>query len=238
MPRILLKFNDSILKVLETNKDQITIGRNLKNDIQIDNLAVSNFHARVEKQLGHYFIEDLNSTNGTYVNERKISKWGLNDNDAVNIGKHTLIFLMDEAEDGEGETDLRELDMDRTMILDTRQQRDRLEKATKGGGSREAGGFMGILEVIGGSLDQGEYQLTERLTMIGKDEGAAIRLEGLLAPKIAGFVSRDKNGYTLIPPEKRNKLKLNGHPLEEGTLLKDADQVEIGGVKLRFHLKG
>lgn len=238
MPRILLKFNDSILKVLETNKDQITIGRNLKNDIQIDNLAVSNFHARVEKQLGHYFIEDLDSTNGTFVNERKISKWGLNDNDAVNIGKHTLIFLMDEAEEGEGETDLRELDMDRTMILDTRQQRDRLEKATKGASSREAGGFMGILEVIGGTLDQSEYQLTERLTMIGKDQGAAIRLEGILAPKVAGFVSRDKNGYTLIPPEKRNKLKLNGHPLDEGTLLKDADQVEIGGVKLRFHLKG
>ncbi|ALC17512.1 hypothetical protein DSOUD_2774 [Desulfuromonas soudanensis] len=238
MPRILLKFNDSILKVLETNKDQITIGRNLKNDIQIDNLAVSNFHARVEKQLGHYFIEDLNSTNGTFVNERKISKWGLNDNDAVNIGKHTLIFLMDEAGEGEGETDLRELDMDRTMVLDTRQQRDRLEKATKGGGSGEAGGFMGILQVIGGSLDHDEYQLTERLTMIGKDQGAAIRLEGLLAPKVAGFVSRDKSGYTLIPPEKRNKLSLNGHPVEEGTLLKNADQIEIGAVKLRFHLKG
>jgi predicted component of type VI protein secretion system len=238
MPRILLKFNDSILKVLETNKDQITIGRNLKNDIQIDNLAVSNFHARVEKQLGHYFIEDLNSTNGTFVNERKISKWGLNDNDAVNIGKHTLIFLMDEAGEEEGETDLRELDMDRTMVLDTRQQRDRLEKATKGGGSGVGGGFMGILEVIGGSLDHDEYQLTERLTMIGKDQGAAIRLEGLFAPKVAGFVSRDKSGYTLIPPEKRNKLSLNGHPLDAGTLLKDADQIGIGAVKLRFHLKG
>ena len=45
MPRLLLKFNDEVLKVIDSSKEFITIGRNIKNDIQIDNLAVSNFHA-------------------------------------------------------------------------------------------------------------------------------------------------------------------------------------------------
>ena len=65
MLTIELKFNNAVLKTIETDKDVITIGRNVKNDIQIDNLSVSKQHARIMKHKGGYMVEDMASTNGT-----------------------------------------------------------------------------------------------------------------------------------------------------------------------------
>jgi len=97
MLKIELKFRDKVLKHLETDKSKITIGRGMKNDIQIDNLGVSKEHAEILRHSGHYTIEDLKSTNGTFLNEKQITKAKLNPNDIVTIGKHTLEFnLTDE----------------------------------------------------------------------------------------------------------------------------------------------
>lgn len=232
MPRLLLKFNDEVLKVIDSSKEFITIGRNLKNDIQIDNLAVSNFHAHIVCQLGHYFVEDLGSTNGTFVNDRKIGKWALTDNDAITVGKHSIVFLDEEVAGGAG---IEELQMEKTMILDTQKQRELL-----GDGSVVAepslAGPVASLEVLAGSTDRPVYELEDKLTLVGKDEAAEIRLEGLLAPKVGCFISRDKSGYGLIPPEKRNKVKLNGQDVKDAVSLKTGDQIEIRGVKFLFKL--
>ena len=88
--RIELKFKNKILKKLETEKPEITIGRSSSTDIQIDNLAVSKLHARIFHQRHQYTVEDLNSTNGTFLNGEKIVKAVLNHNDLINIGKHSL----------------------------------------------------------------------------------------------------------------------------------------------------
>ncbi len=90
MLTILLKFNDKILKTIESDKNEIVIGRNAENDIVIENLAVSKQHARIVKQDGTYYVEDLNSTNGTYLNKIRITKNDLNNNDIIIIGKHSL----------------------------------------------------------------------------------------------------------------------------------------------------
>ena len=90
MLTILLKFKNSEIKTVETDKGEITIGRNPGNDIHIDNLGVSKQHAKISKQDGAYVIEDLNSTNGTFINNKRIAKAILNDNDEVHIGKHSL----------------------------------------------------------------------------------------------------------------------------------------------------
>lgn len=232
MPRLLLKFNDEVLKVIDSSKEFITIGRNMKNDIQIDNLAVSNFHAHIVCQLGHYFVEDLGSTNGTFVNERKIGKWALSDNDAITIGKHSIVFLEEEVGSGSG---IEELQMEKTMILDTEKQRELL-----GGDAVIADpaieGPVAMLEVLAGSTDESNYSLNNKLTLIGKDEAAEIKLEGLLAPKVGCFISRDKSGYGLIPPEKKNKVKLNGQEVKDAVSLKSGDQIGIGKVKFLFRL--
>lgn len=90
MLTILLKFNEKILKTIESDKNEIMIGRNAENDIVIENLAVSKIHARILNQDGKYFIEDLDSTNGTYLNKIRITKKDLKNNDILSIGKHSL----------------------------------------------------------------------------------------------------------------------------------------------------
>ncbi|MGD8286309.1 MAG: FHA domain-containing protein, partial [Desulfobacterales bacterium] len=74
MVRIVLKFNSTVLKELESDDNEITIGRDADSDIQIDNVAVSRKHAIIRKAPNYYYIEDLNSTNGTFVNEKHIVK--------------------------------------------------------------------------------------------------------------------------------------------------------------------
>ena len=90
MLTISLKFNEKVLKTIESDKNEIVIGRNAENDIVIENLAVSKKHARIVKQDGAYYVEDLNSTNGTYLNKIRITKKDLKNNDIIIIGKHSL----------------------------------------------------------------------------------------------------------------------------------------------------
>ena len=90
MLKIVLMLKDTELKTIETDKDTITIGRNNNSDIQINNLGVSNKHAAITRQNGSYVIEDLNSTNGTLLNNERITKASLSGKDVITIGKHTL----------------------------------------------------------------------------------------------------------------------------------------------------
>ena len=92
---LLLKFKNSEIKTIETEKVEITIGRNPNCDIHIDNLGVSKRHAKIYKQDGAYVIEDLNSTNGTYVNQTRLSpgqQVRIHDGDAIRCGQLHLVF--------------------------------------------------------------------------------------------------------------------------------------------------
>jgi two-component system cell cycle response regulator len=98
MLKIELRFRNKVLKRIETDKSEITIGRGANNDIQIDNLAVSKTHAKIIRHPHHYTVVDLKSTNGTFLNDEQIKKANLNCDDIVTIGKHTLqIIATDEA---------------------------------------------------------------------------------------------------------------------------------------------
>ena len=98
MLKIELAFKGKILKQVETDKSEITIGRGNNNDIQIDNLGVSKTHAKIIKNADAYTVVDLNSTNGTILNDKQVKKADLAPQDTLIIGKHTLsITSMDEA---------------------------------------------------------------------------------------------------------------------------------------------
>ena len=127
MLTIELKFNDAVLKTIETDKEVITIGRNVKNDIQIDNLSVSKQHARIVKHQGHYFIEDMKSTNGTYLNEKKIAKKKLANNDVITIGKHTLLAILEKQPVESSQQDM----INDTMMLTTEKHKQMLQKQKK-----------------------------------------------------------------------------------------------------------
>jgi len=112
MLEITLELKDTILDTFKMDKDEITIGRNNANDITIDNLAVSDRHARIVRDKTGYFVEDLESTNGTFVDGRKITRLGLVGHQAITIGKHTLDIRLPE-EKGAGSDFARTMKINR-----------------------------------------------------------------------------------------------------------------------------
>ncbi len=95
MPKLILSMDGLVLKEILLDKESITIGRKPHNDVQIDNLAISGEHAIVTTILNDAFLEDRNSTNGTYVNGQPIKKHVLQHNDIVELGKYRLKFIAD-----------------------------------------------------------------------------------------------------------------------------------------------
>lgn len=96
MFRIILKLNNTVLKELKIDQDEIIIGRDTGSDIQIDNIAVSREHAMITKGPNYIFVADMNSKNGTFVNGKKINKKYLKDDDEILIGKHSLQIVLEE----------------------------------------------------------------------------------------------------------------------------------------------
>jgi hypothetical protein len=88
---------------------------------------------------------------------------------------------------------------------------------------------------VKGQIDQAEYALTGKLTVIGKSEMATIRLRGWFKPKMAAQINRRDDGYYLVRGDKVPSM--NGIPVGAPTLLSDGDLIEVCGVQLRFAIK-
>ena len=74
MPKMIVSIDGVVIKEVQLTKDRTTLGRRPYNDIVIDNLAVSGEHAVLQLGGNDVFLEDLNSTNGTYVNGKAVKK--------------------------------------------------------------------------------------------------------------------------------------------------------------------
>lgn len=227
MDKLILYFKDSILKEFPFTKETITIGRKADNDIPIDNPVVSGHHARVIKNGNEVVLEDLGSTNGTFVNKKKVSKVKLNHKDIIYVGKHHIVFMSDDPVAQLMATEAKEDALDQTMVMQTK-----AHQAMTGGD--RAG--MGGLNVISGEADKTEYELKSRLNTIGKADTSTIRLKGLLAPKTAALINRTNDGYIISPPGAGAKIKLNDNVLQGRMKLKDGDIIELYGLKLQFFM--
>ena len=93
MPRLILTFNKRVIKEYPFPNDSITIGRDEDNGIIIDNLAVSSYHAKIDKVGPDYFLTDLQSTNGTFVNDQRVVTHKLSHGDNITVGKHVFLFV-------------------------------------------------------------------------------------------------------------------------------------------------
>lgn len=235
MPKIIMKFNDAVIKEVPLEGEQLTIGRKPDNDLVIDNPAVSGHHAKVARVQSVYFLEDLGSTNGTFINEKKIDKKQLRDGDRVTIGKHLLLFE-DEVTANAITPAAPAGDLDKTMILDTPRQREmlRAEQTLSGQTKKEK---LGLLQVVGGGTEKKEYTLSGRLAIIGSQDGATVKLTGWFAPKVAAMISRRPDGYNISLAEDSKKVLVNGTPVQGRVDLKDGDLLEVAGVKMSFLLK-
>lgn len=236
MARLILTFNKQIVKEMPLGGESLTIGRNPDNDIQVDNLAVSSYHARIDKAGMDHILTDLQSTNGTYVNDEKIVTHKLAHGDNIRIGKHVLIFLSSDKEAEAAEEIRAHIGPDQTMVLDTPKQRELMEKARAEKGAPRPVQQTGVLSFLDGSSES-EIELTKKLTRIGKSENCEIRLSGLMMAPTAATISKRPAGYTITFMGGLSKLKVNGKVVKDSVLLKDFDTIELGSHRLQFYHK-
>jgi pSer/pThr/pTyr-binding forkhead associated (FHA) protein len=119
--------------------------------------------------------------------------------------------------------------MDETILLSPKDQEKIITQTEK---LEVLGGLL----VIEGSADKKEYLLKERITTIGKDDSALVRLKGLFAPKVAALINRRKEGY-FITPSGGKDIKVNGNKVDQRCDLKDGDVIEVAGLKMQFFVK-
>lgn len=218
----------------ELNQERLTIGRKPDNDIQIDNLAVSGKHALVITILDDSFLEDLGSTNGTYVNGKLVKKHALKDGDVIAIGKHELKYMNELATEDDDE-------FEKTMIIKPGSASAAVaaaQAAEKAGASAAAerkmnetssGGGMplGRLTVLNGPIAGKELELTKALITLGKP-GTQVAV-----------ISRRPQGYFLTHIESDGDGKrypvVNGEAIgPKAYQLKDSDLIELAGIKMEF----
>jgi pSer/pThr/pTyr-binding forkhead associated (FHA) protein len=238
MPKIFLKFNERVLKEIPLDKPRFTIGRKPDNDLVIENPAVSGHHALIFSMEGAYFIEDLGSTNGTFVNEAKIQKEKLKHSDSIVVGKHVLIY---QGEIAAPPPSPKETESDKTMILETAKQKELLKAAHGTMKTAAAGGKttekVGWLTVVSGETDRKEYELTGRLTVIGAEDTATVKLTGWFAPKDAALISRRGSAYFISVPDGAKKITVNEEAVQGQKQLHDADVIIIAGVHFQLGLR-
>ena len=237
MGRLLLKFDSAVLKEVPLGTRPVTIGRAPDNDVAIDNLAMSNHHARVYTEAGHLVIEDLNSLNGTFVNDMRVERATLRDGDTIQVGKHSLWVDTDRDAalpvDGVRKTSVPK--MDETQVLDTRTRRDMLQQAAEAGERSQLSptrGSIPTLTVVSGRTDRHEYVLAGKLTVIGRSKMATVRLRGWFAPQAAAQIHKREDGYYLGTGDKVPKV--NGQAIDKATRLLNGDVIDIGRVRLKF----
>lgn len=238
MAKLLLKFGISVLKEVALDKEVITVGRKPGNDIQIDNLAVSGFHAKIMHEAGQYFIEDLNSTNGTFIGRKRVSRCALRNNDDITIGKHTLVFMSEvpeTVESADATVRVKTRPLDGTVLLSARQRVKLSERVEGINPTVEA--RIGALTVVSGATYRQVYELREKLTTIGKADSAGIKLKGFFAPDVAALINRVRDEYIITPPGGGKKPLVNGKPVEGRQVLHDGDVLDVGKVKMQFTLK-
>ena len=239
MAKLSLMFDEKLVKEVPIGSRPVRIGRSPDNDLVVDNLAVSNDHARVYFDSGRLVVEDRGSLNGTFVNDLRVERATLHDGDSIWIGKHHI--KVDATGDaaipyGYGRKSGTAAPMiNETMVLDTKVRRDMLQQAAAMGERTQfAAGRIRVptVVVLSGKTDAKEYILTNKLTTIGKSAMATIKLRGWFKPPMAAQINQRDDGYYIGSGDKSPLV--NGVAIPGPTKLNDGDLIEVCGVRLNF----
>ena len=219
MPKMIVSIDEVVIKEVQLTKDRTTLGRRPYNDIVIDNLAVSGEHAVLQMTGGEVVLEDLNSTNGTYVNGKAIKKQQLQNGDAIEIGKYKIKFAGDNAAG----------DFDKTMVVKARPAAAAPAPATSSGvpsgvgDSVGMGAFHAAIKVLSGAASGREVPLTKVVTTIGKP-GVAV-----------AAITKRQHGFVVHHVEGAGNPTLNGAPIGTDPIsLKNGDLIELAGTQMQF----
>jgi len=236
MGKLVVSLDGVVIKEVQITKDKTSLGRRPYNDIVIDNLAVSGEHAVLQLVGTDVFIEDLNSTNGTYINGKAVKKQLLAHNDTVEIGKYKIKYLLEEGSDYE-----------KTMILRPGTPLATAMSSAQGGihssaspapapafGSTLSGslgsGFGSLnqqspasIKVLNGAAAGREVALTKVVTTVGKP-----------GVQVASITKRP-GGYVFAHVEGSARPTVNGNPVANDPVhLKSGDVIELAGTQMQF----
>ena len=245
MGKLVVSLDGVVIKEVQITKDKTTLGRRPYNDIVIDNLAVSGEHAVMQMVGADVFIEDLNSTNGTYINGKAIKKQLLTHNDTVEIGKYKIKYLVDESSDFE-----------RTMIVrpgssapppgthmpmqpayasahtpvHTPAHTPAYAPARPGAGDSHFAPLgtpvptqPASIKVLNGAAAGREVVITKVVTTVGKP-GVQV-----------ASITRRPNGYAFAHVEGSSRPSINGVPLVGDSVpLRNGDVIELAGTQMQF----
>lgn len=235
MGKLILSLDGAVLAEYEMDKERYTIGRLSDNDIHVDNMAVSGHHALIINILNDSFLEDLNSTNGTYVNGKLIKKHALQDGDVITIGKHSMKYV-NAAASAVGGDDDGEDEFEKTMIIRPGSKSggpslDSVNKAVEGSGGApvnpdaQKGLPKAKLQVLSGAFSGKELELNKALTTLGRP-GVQV-----------AAITRRAEGFFVVPVEgdSGKPPQVNDEAVgKEGRKLKHNDVIELAGVKMGF----
>ena len=223
MARLVLSLDGQLLAEYNMSRERYTIGRLPDNDIRIDNAAVSGHHALIINILDDSFLEDLNSTNGTYVNGKIVKKHALQHGDVVTVGHHALRFV-------DGDTEEPADEFERTMLIKPRDAAVMLGPAATPAAapSPALGGAppKAKLQVLSGQFAGRELELVKTLTTLGRP-GVQV-----------AAITRRADGYYIVHVESGREGDyplVNGAPIgPQARRLHDNDVVQLAGVKMGF----
>jgi len=235
MPTLTLKFKDKSIGDYQLQKGlSVTIGRRANNDVVVDNLAVSGHHAKIDSVGDGFVLIDLQSKNGSFVNEQIINSHWLKNGDVINIGKHSLVFNYTA---GEQLPDDDSDKIEKTMMMDTSQYRSMMKKSKLDvpkplarNNNRSSAGGLAFL--AGGS---GKIKLSHKIIKIGKHPKSDIVIKGMWIGQTAITISNRPDGFYLSYVGGMSKPKVNDKTVKNSILLNDLDIVDIGSAKLQFH---
>jgi pSer/pThr/pTyr-binding forkhead associated (FHA) protein len=236
MARLVLTLDGQVMAEYNMNKERYTVGRLPDNDIRIDNPAVSGHHSLIINILNDSFLEDLNSTNGTYVNGKLIKKHALQHGDVITVGHHQLRFVEDD--------DAQQDEFERTMVIQPSQRpvekiadaRAKAEQAQPSSGTTsqvralpdgaEKALKKARLQVLSGAFAGRELELSKALTTLGRP-GVQV-----------AAITRRSDGFYIVHVEADrpdNYPLVNGTPIgAQARRLVDNDVIQLAGVKMGF----
>jgi pSer/pThr/pTyr-binding forkhead associated (FHA) protein len=225
MAKLIVSIDGIILKEVQLSKERTTIGRRPYNDVVIDNLAVSGEHAVLQQGPEGMALEDLHSTNGTYINGKAIQRQLLNNADTIEIGKYRIKYLSEAAAGPFEKTMMVKSGAGAGLAAGAAAVAPPLppaapapEPAPASGGAPKA-----IIKVLSGAAAGREVPLVKVVTTIGKP-GVAV-----------AAITRRSEGYLLAHVDGDQPPLLNGAPVQrEPMALKDGDRLELAGTRMEF----
>ncbi len=219
-------FNFELKFVAPLNPAVTKIGREADNDVVIDNAGVSGHHAIIAQVGDNFFVEDMGSTNGVFLNDRRVSREQIHYGDVITIHKHKLKFtavnLATDAVAAAAAT-TPTINQGQTMEVDVSQLQAMLQQQQA---------LAPYLQQTSGELRGHKWMLSKQQFDIGKGANCDLRVDGWFTPKLIARISRQSDGYYLYPENKWRRIHLNGVAVDGRVKLQNRDRIQLGGIAL------